>query len=393
MAGSEFSEGEGFSALVSSSQADAPQLQLIDPGEVEYYASAGIPPSLLQTGDTTYFDGVKLNKKGKIIAYAVRVTDGGGPGGSEDVDAPNMIHFCTRKRPNQYRGVTPFAAVANSGVDALDLRALGIATAKLHTALAIAYTKASGPAMGANGFTDQIKNLLAATTTENGTQVPTGQTVVGEEVFAGAMVKHLGPGDDLKLLTSQNPSVNLLHFMEWLYRDVATGPGLSPEIVWNLSLLGGVNARINLADLQAFLDFKQGRLNQRFNQTVYRWWLCKKFNNGYPYPNDPRWWNCHWLGPAKITGDAGNKSQALIQEIGAGFGTWAEYWASLGKSWKGQIRQRILEVKFAMQQCTLEGVPYEKVFPPAAGAAQASPMGGGSAGAGGGGDGGGGIST
>ncbi len=386
MAGSYFGEAEGFAALISSAIANAPQLQLIDPGEVEYYASSGIPPALMQAGESTYFDGVKLNSKGKIIAYAVRVTDGGGGGeGTVDVDAANMIHHCMRKRPNQYRGLSPFASVANSGVDALDLRALEISSCKLHSALAIAYTKTTGPAVGPGGFTDSLKNLLQATTTEAGTQQPTGQTVLGEEVFAGAMIKHLEPGGKLELVSSNRPTVNVLHFLEWLYRDVAAGTGMSIELIWNLSALGGVNARINLADIQAFFDLQQGKLNQSFNQRVYIWWLSKKFQDGYPMPNDPKWWKCHWLGPAKITGDAGNTAKSLVELLNNGFGTWAEYWQSLGKSWKPQIRQRVMEVKFAQDQCAENGVEYAKVFPPAAGSAGLGGMGGGGGGEGGGG--------
>lgn len=376
MAGSYFSEAEGFAALISSSQVDAPMLQLVDPGEVEYYASAGIPPALLPAGQSAYFDGVKLNTKGKIVGYAVRVTDGGGDQGTIEVDAPNMIHFCMRKRPNQYRGLSPFAGVANSGVDALDLRALEISSCKLHAALAVSYEKIAGPAIGPGGFSDQLKNLLATTVAESGQQQPNGQTVLGEDIFAGAMIKHLAPGEKLNLVSSNRPTVNTLHFLEWLYRDIAAGTGMSIELIWNLSALGGVNARINLADIQAYFDLIQGRLNSRFNQRVYIWWLSKKFQQGYPMPMDPKWWRCHWLGPAKITGDAGNTAKALVQLLNSGFGTWAEFWQSLGKSWKPQIRQRILEVKYAKEQCALEGVEYTDVFPPQPGAAASQGMGG-----------------
>jgi len=378
MAGSDFSEAEGFAAMVNSAQVGAPQLQLIDPGEVEYFASSGLPPALIPAGDFSYFDGVKLNSRGQIVAYAIRVTDGGGPGGSEDVDAANMIHVCTRLRPNQYRGVTPFASVVNSGVDVMDLKGLGVATAKLHAAIALAYTKAQGPGVGANGLTGELVNLLSTNVNENGTQQPTGQNAVGENVFAGAMINHLGPGEKLELLTSQNPSVNLLAFMEWLFREFATASGISIEIVWNLSLLGGANARINLDDLQAFFDYRRGRLNQQFNRRVYIWWLSKKFQDGYPYPNDPRWWACHWLGPRKITADAGNSAKSTIDLMDAGCGTWAEWWASMGMSWKGQVGQRINEVVWAMNECDKRKPAffagtgqdfYNAVFPPKAGAA------------------------
>lgn len=378
MAGSVFSEAEGFAAMVNSAQVNAPQLQLIDPGEVEYFASSGLPPALIPDGEFSYFDGVKLNSSNRIVAYAVRVTDGGGPGGSVDVDVSNMIHCCTRLRPNQYRGVTPFCSVVNSGVDVMDLKGLGVATAKLHAAIALAYTKAQGPGVGANGLTGELRNLLSTDISENGAQVPTGQNAIGENVFAGAMINHLGPGEKLELLTSQNPSINLLNFMEWFYREIAIGAEMSVEIVWNLSLLGGAPARINLDDLQAFFDLRRGKLDSQFNNRVYKWWLSKKFQDGYPYPNDPAWWKCHWLGPRKITADAGNTAKSFIDLMDAGCGTWAEWWASMGTSWKGQVGQRFKEVAWALELANTTkptwfpgtGLDfYNLVLPPKAGAA------------------------
>ncbi|SDU31275.1 capsid protein [Verrucomicrobium sp. GAS474] len=370
---SEFGEAEAFTAMVSSAKADSPQLQLIDPGEVEYYASSGTPPGLLNPGESSYIDGVKVNSKGRILAYAVRVTEGGGGSGTIDVDASNMIHLCDRRRPNQYRGLSAFASVANSGVDVMDLKALEVATVKLHSALAIAYTKNEGKGMGAGGFTDQLKTMLATSAAENGTQTPTGKTVLGEDIFAGAMIKSLGVGEDIKLLSSSRPTVNLISFLEWFYREIAVGTELSVELIWNLSLLGGANARINLADIQALFDMKQGKLNRRFNRRVWIWWLSKKFAQGYPMPNARRWWDCHWLGPAKINADAGNTAQSRIADLAAGFGSWAEFWASQGKSWKGQITQRISEVKFAQEECKRLGVDYAAVFPPPAGTAAVVP--------------------
>lgn len=376
--GSAFSEAEAFAGMINSPNADAAQLQLIDPGEVEYFASSGLPPSLIPPGDFSYFDGVKLNSQGKIVAYAVRVTDGGGPGGSQDVDAANMIHVCTRKRPNQYRGVTPFASVVNSGVDVSDLKGLGVATAKLHSAIALAYSKAEGPGVGASGLTGELRNLLSTNIAENGTQVPTGQNAVGENVYSGAMIWHGGPGDKLDLLTSNNPSINLLNFMEWFFREFAAAGGMSVEIVWNLSMLGGAPARINLDDLQAFFDYRRGRLNNQFNSRVYKWWLSKKFQNGYPYPNDPQWWKCLWLGPRKITADAGNFGKTFIDLMDAGCGSWSEWWASQGMSWKGRVGGRIDEVAWAIEYANKKKPPsflgtgfdfYNTVFPPKAGAA------------------------
>ena len=371
-AGSLFSDGEAFAALVSTKATEYPQLQVIDPGEVEYFASGGgYNPGELE-GAYTYLDGVKVDRMSRRIAYSVRVTDAGGDeDGIVDVAVENMLHTWDKLRPNQYRAITPFKAVLNKGLDAMDLEDLEVATYKLHSALAVVHVRAAGSNPG--GLTDNMKKMLGVQQQANGTQLPTGQLALGANILQGAMIKTLAPGEDLKLLASTRNATNIIALLEWFYRSVAVGTGLSIELVWNLAALGGTTARINLTDLQAFFDIHQHRVTQGFNQRFYVWWLAKKFKQGYPMPKDPHWWKCHWLGPAKITGDTQGQIPSLVQALQNGFTTWGDFWASQGRSWKPAIRQRIREVGFVKKECLLIGqemgveIKPEDVFPPAPG--------------------------
>jgi hypothetical protein len=85
-----------------------------------------------------------------------------------------------------------------------------------------------------------------------------------------------------------------------------------------------------------------------------------------------------WLGPRKITADAGNFGKTFIDLMDAGCGSWSEWWASQGMSWKGRVGGRIDEVAWAIEYANTKKPPsfvgtgfdfYNTVFPPKAGSA------------------------
>lgn len=362
-----FGEGEAFAALVNSAQVGAPQVQMFDNFEIRYVGRAGAAPASLEPGEFTYWDGVKLNRNSKIVAYSVQTADGGE---FVDVDAANMVHVADFKRPNQVRAISPFHAGANSAVDVLDLKGLEVASTKLHAMLGVVLSKKSGPGIGASGLSGALSEIFQPTTGPEGNQ-RTSQTQVGENFFGGAGILHLGDGDELKLIESSRPSINLVQYLEWLYRDVSVSTGLPLEIVWNLSDLGGVNSRIALADAQFLFDAIQHKVARSFCQRVYVWWCSVMMNQGeIPECTDPRWWPCHWQGPAKISIDR-NQVASDIAAVDSGLNTLQDYYSARGANWQPKTVQRIAEVKFKMDQCKAMGVPFLTAFPAKPGMAPA----------------------
>jgi capsid protein len=363
-----FGEGEAFAALVNSAQVESPQVQMFDNFEVRYVGSSGAAPGSLEAGEFTYWDGVKLNRNGKVVAYSIQTTDGGG---FVDVDAANMIHVADYKRPNQVRAISPFHGGANSALDALDIKGLEVASIKLHSLLGVVYKKSAGKGVGEAGLSGSLRELLQTATNPDGSGEPTGKTAIAEDFFAGGSIAHLGADEDIKLLTSERPSVNLIEYLEWLYRDVAVSTGLPLEVVWNLSELGGVNARIMLADAQFLFDHIQKKIATAFCRRVYVWWVSVMINKGRIRAcADPKWWHCHWQGPCKLNIDR-NQVASDISAIEAGLTTYQDYYSARGTNYKPKLMQRILEEKYKMDQCKLVGIPYLTVFPAKPGAAPA----------------------
>jgi capsid protein len=377
-----FGEGEAFTGLIKSARAGAPQLQMFDNGEMENRMGSPKALNMMSPGETTYWDGVKLNKSGRVLAYCVRTSDGGD---YVDVQAENIIHICKRIRPGQYRGITPFHASENSAIDVMDIKGLEIASAKLHSALAMVFTKQSGAGVGSQGLFGALQQITQAAHSTNGvdaglsgTYGPStapatgslpGKNQLMETINSGGGMVHLKEGEDVKFLTSTRASTNTLDFLVFLLRDLSTSTGLPLEFLWDMSEMGGANARVSLADVQWFFDSIQDKINDAWNQRVWNWWCASMINSGdLEVPSDGNWWSVHWQGPPKLTADAGRQIMGDIAALDAGLGNLNLFYSARGQAWKNQTTQRIQEVKYAMEQCQAMGVPYDKVYPQKAGA-------------------------
>jgi capsid protein len=337
-----FGEGESFDALISSSFAGAPMLQLFDNSEVGSPYMSGY--------NREYVDGVKVSPLNRPISFLVTTAAGLRDYATSEVDATNMIHMVRRKRANQLRGLTPFAPGLNCAIDRMDLRALTTAAAKLHEAMGVVVKRKSGE-LGKNGMGAQITKELG----EDGKL-----TKVNEKIF-GPNIHYCGIDEEVEIVASDRPTQNLMAFGDELVRDVCLTTGLNFEIVWNLMTLGGATARIALADAQWFFDLIQDALNEMLNQRVWVWWCGSMMNAGdLSDCKDKRWWICHWQGPPKLTADAGRTMQGEIEALGNGLSSWADYYSrAQGRYWKTPIKQRIEELAWAMAECKKQDVPFE----------------------------------
>jgi capsid protein len=344
-----FAEGESFDAMISSSFAGAPQLQLFDNSEVGGFFSL--------TTDPAFYDGVKVNAQNRPISYLVAAQS---PDPTDlyrvktaEISAGDMIHIIRRKRANQLRAISPFAPGINCAIDRLDLRSLTAAATKLHEALGLVVKKKSGEA-GKVGITGQLKKELGAD----------GKlTQVRENFFGGANIQYMGLDEEIEVINSDRPTQNIMEWGNDLVRDFCLTSGLSYEIVWNMVGLGGAPSRIVLADGQWFFDGVQDTLNDRYNQRVWVWWAASMMKSGQlSQCSDPRWWNNHWQGPGKLTADAGRKAMEEIDLLHNGMNNWQDYYNQRGRAWKPVLQQRIDELAWCKKQCDAAEVPLEYIF-------------------------------
>lgn len=348
-----FAENESFDALVSSAFAGAPQLQLFDNAEI-----GGALVGSTLSGDPSVIDGVRVNAQNRPIAYLVTNLQPGQTFYSQpsftEISANDMIHIVRRKRANQLRGLSPFAPAINTAIDVMDLDAVIMASAKLHNAMGVTVNKKSGDA-GKKGITSQVNKLVDTTT---------GQvTQVDEKFIRGAVIQYLGLDEDLKIVSSDRPTQNLLEYLVYRIRHICLTTGLPFEIVWDMASLGGATARLAVEDAQWFFDGIQDLLNDRFNQRVWVWYCASMMKSGQLIAcDDPRWWACHWQGPPKLTADAGRTAQSEIDLALAGMNSWQDYYAKRGRAWQPALQQRIDELQWLNKQCATAGVEPSLIF-------------------------------
>lgn len=348
-----FAENESFDCLVSSSFSGAPQLQLFDNTEV------GSPYGYALAYNLDYIDGVKPDQFYKPLSYLVSVESAQPKRGyqfdTREIPAGDMIHIVKRKRANQLRGISPWAPVINAGIDVLDLEAVVNHSAKLHNAMGVSVNKKSGDG-GKKGLTAKVQQTLNSE----------GKvTQVDEKFIRGAAIQYLGLDEEIKIVSSDRPTENLLNFLVYRIRHIINTTGLPFEIVWDMATLGGAASRIILEDAQWFFDLVQDILNDRFNQRVWVWFCASQMKRGLlPVCKDPRWWVCDWQGPPKLTADAGRTAQSEIDLLHSGFNSWQDYYAKRGRNWQPVIQGRIDELKWAKGQCDTAGIPLEYIFAP-----------------------------
>lgn len=80
---------------------------------------------------------------------------------------------------------------------------------------------------------------------------PDGRRV--EQVLGGPTVHQLPPGRDLKVLTDNRPSPNVMALLKHLMDEVAYGIGLSPALLWEPDKLGSGGIRFVMQKLKRWL--------------------------------------------------------------------------------------------------------------------------------------------
>lgn len=137
------------------------------------------------------------------------------------------------------------------------------------------------------------------------------------EVQAG-MIKRLQEGEEITFPGSTGrPSGNLMQFVEILIREMALGLNLPFGFVYNMALLGGVTARIEVMQAHRTIQQYQQLLVDKVLNKVRDLVLERAIAMGKITPH-PLWKAGSWNFGARLTGDTGNyvQEQMLLLQNG-----------------------------------------------------------------------------
>ena len=349
---SRFGDGEGF-AIFSKAQGGALQVDVRDPSECRG-----------DSDEDNFRDGVQTNAAGRPLKYRFEVVDDAtGDFRTFDVPVQAVCHLRRVRRARSLRALSEFYAGINSLIDVLDLKALLIGTAKLHSAMGLKVKRGKGDA-GKTGITGNLSKFFGPTA---------NQSSISEGFMGGAAIAYLAENEEIDLVSSDNPGPNMLEFLRFLIEDTVRGTDIPASVMLGMAGLGGAPSRIELDDAQDFFNAEQDRVVWRFCQRAYIYDTAIRMDLGLiEPPDDPEWWKCDWRGPAKLTADKGKQAQSDINRMHNLMLTWGQYWDELGLDADEVRDERIQEIADAMDACEKarggKGIPFAMLMSPPQGA-------------------------
>jgi capsid protein len=212
---------------------------------------------------------------------------------------------------------------------------------------------------------------LGSSTHIQKTSTATGdETITFDRLTSGVGNVQLKPGESLKAHTFDRPNVNFAPWTEFMIREISWSTGMSPELLWNMSGVGGAVTRHILQDAEVFFAEIRQILEYQYCRRFWKYWIWKSIQNGsLEYPGDD-WWRCDWIPPQKLTVDTGRDGKLRLNLVQSGLLSSKRYFSELGQDVDQEtddiIRSAARRKKRVQEISQEEGVDLSvaEVFPP-----------------------------
>jgi lambda family phage portal protein len=193
---------------------------------------------------------------------------------------------------------------------------------------------------------------------------PGGDAGPGSFAVQPGLIKRLQDGEEISFPgATGRPSGNLMQFVELLIREMALGLNLPFGFVYNMALLGGVTARIEVMQAMRSIAQMQQMLVDRVLNRVRDAVIDNALAMGALTPH-PLWNAGSWNFGARLTGDTSNYVSEQIMLMQNGLITRGKVIEEMdGSSHMEIARTRAREVKELQEVGAESGVPIELVVP------------------------------
>lgn len=300
------------------------------------------------------YDGVEVDKNGKIVAYHIRNTYPGElsmektewvrvEAYGKKTGMPNILQIMESERPEQYRGITYLAQVIEP---LLQLRRY--TESELMAALIQSF------------FTAWIK------TKTDPAEIPMNETGAGDIVgipgeepenisyseneyeMGPGTVTHLEEGEDIVFGSPNIPTAGFESFVKTISRLVGSALEIPYEVL--LKEFNSSYSASRAALLEAWEAFKMRRqwFVDDFCQPVYELWLAEAVALGRVkapgFFDDPMiraaWSEARWIGPVQGQIDPTREAKAAIMLVDRGFKTHEQVTREIGGGdWENNAEQ------------------------------------------------------
>lgn len=306
-----------------------------------------------------WHDGVRLDQHNAPVAYRILSRDlQTSKETSVDVPADNVLFCADYERFGQVRGLTRFYPVINKVLDRGEIMAALTKGIKMREQIgyAIEQEMPQQQLTGPQGF--------GAGVPFPGSQVDlgNGRKIDLEKFFGGGESHELRPGQKYRLVESDHPNENVREHLENIVRDIAWCLRYSPELLWNITQLGGANTRFIMADAQSQIEVEQQDLVEQFLGPWYIAWLRDMIEAGEL--EDEEDWELHsWLLPKRLTVDFGRDGKLHIEQYKRGHITMKALAGFLGDEWEMEIDQYLDERQYIKEGLAARDLTYAEAFP------------------------------
>lgn len=305
---------DGDAVIVHTITTDGLKLQLVEADRVGNPYASNVAEN--EIGGICFDD---LGRPEKFRIY--RRSMGAAYVDPQEIPAARCLHLFDPERHDSYRGVSALAPVIATCRDIVDILEGEKAAVKW--------------AAGQSG--------LVKTQGGNG-QGWDETTSTGERIerIKPGTIHYLKPGEEVQSFRNERPSVTFTGFLETLQRHLSDALGLPYGFFVDSSKLGGVTARLDSQQAARVCRRYQDLIARQILDPIAEAVVALGIAEG-EIPENPNWTAHRWQFPPWPSADIGRETKAALEEIAAGGGTWAEYYAEKGEDWEEAFSQSAIE--------------------------------------------------
>jgi capsid protein len=330
-----FRDGDCAQVLSRDEQTGAPRFA--------FYEGHQIGTSSIYTSPAStegWRDGVYLGRHNQPLGYRIL-----GDGDYADLDSGSVLFQCDYERGGQPRGVSALSHAINHLLDATEIKSYIKAGVKLTNLNAYWIETAAGASAGGS----TLGSAAGAAGPKVKVDTPSGPINL-QKILGGGEIPALGAGQSIKFNTSASPHPNQMGLLEHLIREASWGlpwGGMAPELLWNITGLGGANTRFVMADAQGFIESGQQALVDDKCQPEVEFILAAGLQSGaLRRCQDPEWWKARWILPPRITVDFGRDGKLYLDQISRGALTFSRFHGWNGADAYPEIDRWLDEMKY-----------------------------------------------
>ena len=305
--------------------------------------------------------GIYHDELGRPQFYRFAQTRGGM---DQDVDIParagglaKVVHVMDRgATPNSPRGISPMVPAFKTIAQSDQLADATLTTALLQTAFAatiqspepseVAFQALEAIEQSSFEGAEDVANDLFEVWGQRLDALKSKALSIGGDA---SQVNHLGPGEDLKLHTSQTPGPQYKEFQHSLLREFARCLGVTFEsLVMDHSTASYASVKMANASVWPIVMRRRERIVAPFAQAIYEAWLDEEIASGrIPFKGGHRAFKANrrkvvdaeWRGPSRASADPHKDAIAAKVELETGTTTLQRICAAKGLDWEEELDQ------------------------------------------------------